>query len=1555
MKNQQSSEYTLFINAIKDDFKHPTVEAKDGENSKSLTPELESYLYTCDPHRQSLEQTLRVKLAPLPPTANLHEKLTTLDAWNLYRKAPQTCKIPLHPYFDTASIKSEKSSAEPQDDDKGFYCDFDKSATIAATVEKAYEDGTVDIFLEETEVAIPCVPRAFVCLSTDDTDTFACALVAAIMRRNMARSLIEYNLAIDAMPTDGSSGLSSDKVRSILERTINSNELQKNYPKLDYATLLKQADTSYTRAGNKMVYDLGLAADNARPEVESASLISASKSLRSKALVFIPPFSFVERFKSINGSCFHAHADALAALSSTHELILSIIKSNSYQLLLDIRAKSLPLQGFLAAQRSNINRVVAKLKNEWTHSIKNAIRSHLDWNFQERNREAFLGSNEYRLLQHVDLKLQDVLREHVMTCLDSFVNYLSLACSLRVRVSSSADVRVTSQDKTIPVGVPLFLLSISHIEEIIEADDGEDGEEKDDEEEESASGAASSARQVFAYDQAPDSFAKGCSQLIVEALHSIQEIVQVKKLAMDRMYWSKTPLIRAVDANEEFVQALMDEVEKQVDSCTRYLSEYLHTFKPFLKTLNLDVEREIDLLSGKNTAEQEDEENDEKEQEEKSLDISKISQLLRDLEQEQRKIQSSIPNTTSLGVFAVDCKSIKAELFQKLQSYREKLLALVAKRLSESTARLLLEYSNMNKELCKFPHNIEELVELENYMGTVPKKLEEIDVQIGTLWKSYELLDVCNHKLGGTEFAQKWRLFGGKKMLQDKIEVTGSMLEKEKLRYADIQKEKQEDFIVWLDEIEKEVGGFHVHHDLNKIEDIVALVEEMNENLKKAREDAALFNARETLFGEEPTDYERVEEIAREFQPYDTVWSTIGSWIKLEDEWRNGAFKHLNHGECERAVTESFKNVNRSVKHFQKAELPKIKAAAETTKKSIESFKPLLPMIEHLCNPGMCERHWQQLSDELGCEVRADDDFSLQKAIDLGLQEHLPLLAKVAGVAAKEFQIEQALDKMEGEWENVYLQCVAYKNTGTYVLKGIDELMAILDEHVTMTQALQFSQFKGPFVERIDVFDRKLTLTSEVLEVWIAVQRNWLYLQPIFDSPDINKQLPAEGKRFSTVDKNWRQALSAAKENVKALDFCADEKLLEKFTDGNILLDLVSKGLSDYLETKRAGFSRFYFLSNDELLEILSETKDPAMVQPHLKKCFEGIKSVEFDVTQIITHMKSAEGEIVELVDKVNPEGKNVEAWMTELEENMKVSVKDVLYKSILSYPQMKRTDWLQVVPGQCALNGSQFHWTREIEESMDEKGNEGVGICYEQQVQQINDMVVLVRSPDLKRMARMTISALTVIDVHARDVVEKLFKEGVKSKDEFLWISQMRYYWEGEALEGDLKVMMVSSKRPYGYEYLGNSFRLVITPLTDKCYLTLMGALQMILGGAPAGPAGTGKTETTKDLAKALAKQCVVFNCSDGLDYIAMGKFFKGLASCGAWACFDEFNRIDVEVLSVVAQQIMTLQGGVIAGKTRIVFEGTDIKLSDQFAVFITMNPGYAGRTELPDNLKAR
>ncbi|CAE7655322.1 Dnah1 [Symbiodinium pilosum] len=513
--------------------------------------------------------------------------------------------------------------------------------------------------------------------------------------------------------------------------------------------------------------------------------------------------------------------------------------------------------------------------------------------------------------------------------------------------------------------------------------------------------------------------------------------------------------------------------------------------------------------------------------------------------------------------------------------------------------------------------------------------------------------------------------------------------------------------------------------------------------------------------------------------------------------------------------------------------------------------------------------------------------------------------------------------------------------------------MAVLDEQIVVTQAMQFSPFNKPFKEDIDEWNDKLMYVSECLDQWLKVQRAWMYLQPIFDSPDIMKQLPTEGKKFKVVDGKWRQTMSRVHSNGHALTQCTQEGLLTQWQTVNRDLDIVQKGLDDYLATKCAAFARFYFLSNDELLEILSQTKDPLRVQPFLSKVFEAMKKLTFTDQLVATQMHSKEGEIIDFVNPVVTKDKNVETWMTEVENEMIAGVRNVCRIGVESYPEMPRTEWVLKNPGQVCLNSSQVHWTAEVEEAI--KGGT-VAEYFTRLSEQLLDLVRLVRGD----ITKMSIGALVVIDVHAKDTVEKLAKEKIDDCMSFEWISQLRYYWEMDDRNSETwQVRMVQTPFPYGYEYLGNSFRLVITPLTDMCYMTLMGAQSLNLGGAPAGPAGTGKTETTKDLAKALAKQCVVFNCSPEMDYLMVGKFFKGLASSGAWCCFDEFNRIYIEVLSVIAQQLLQLFSAKreltsYNDSVELEFDSTLIMMRPTFNVFITMNPGYAGRSELPDNLAA-
>jgi dynein heavy chain, axonemal len=1429
------------------------------------------------------------------------------------------------------------------------------------------------------------LPRVHLMFAAEDPVNFADRVATAHRRRNEAIENMRYSMFIDCMPSDELPQWDTEQSNRVLAQVLNTNKM-KRYSH-DTAALFQEVNTSFLRALNKMAFDRRLqdqrsggaggasggassaAAEGCGPMLESVALPPPPPSPPPpppKGTVAIPAHNFAENFSNV---CFHSLL--------TKDEIIRAMKGLRWECnkVLDLRVfkcgitKALSLADFEQLEETAVRNCMQYLRDTWCASVKNIIGAEL----RDAGKGWFhLGETDYQVynlgklksfLSYCNLVMKDSLRFMLDESLHEFTEFLEAACAVEVEVASTNEVKVVRVPPALPTASSLFSIDL-----VVEGE---------------------AAQSVFAYSTPPERFGELCVRLFNSSLSGTQNLARIDRLVLDhpkqKNFWGNSkPCLHSVSPVEPWVVNCGERIEKALAEAIAPMATYLETFDSHLPFLRVVVEHYLAEIEYKFAggpkpkrapvaATTESGEGDEEpaanasgsddDEEESALDAAALANLYKDHLAKREALLAAIPKKMQLGLFVVSVADTRDALAEKHEQIAELVLDLLARKVTEGTTAINTHFEEIDRQLAQHPQDIEELTALKEFMDTVPAKVVEHQVVMDTVMENFALLDGLNCKLAPEDFKSRWSMFGWPLKTDARMMDVTDMLEQEKKGYSKNMEGEQEAFVEQLKTLESEVAGLFKFKDLSKAAQVVPHIAALKKELADCVAQAGLFNTREGLFEKEITEYAQVSNITRNFEPYLNLWEGVDKWTQWYDTWLSSPLLSLDAEQIEKDATAVGRGLLKTTRYFSSRNeggtLDGCLAIATQMSAKIEDFRPHVPMMISMCHPGMRDRHWEQISAKINKTVHPTaTEYTLQQVFDDKLEQYEEDIVKIGEVAIKEFNIEMALDKMEEEWAGVNLDLKPYRETGTSVLGGFDEYMALLDEQITMTQAMQFSAFKGPFEERIEEWNDTLMVVSEVLDEWIQVQRNWLYLQPIFDSDDINKQLPVEGKRFSTVDKMWRTTMINATAKPQAVKFCHNKKLLSKFKESNKLLELVQKGLADYLETKRAAFARFYFLSNDELLEILSETKDPTNVQGHLGKCFEGIHRVDFEEDLMISAMNSSDKEKIHFVEMVNPVNREVEKWMTELNEQMVASVRDQMWQALQDYPVTARTEWMLKWPAQVVINGSQVFWTSETEQFIDKSGNDGLGEYFDQCVGQIKDMVMLIRG-GLDKAGRTKVGALAVIDVHARDTMQSMHENGVDNTQHFDWVSQMRFYWEPHEVtkvpeDGDLKVVMVRSIRPYGYEYLGNSMRLVITPLTDKCYLTLMGALQMILGGAPAGPAGTGKTETTKDLAKALAKQCVVFNCSDGLDYQAMGKFFKGLAISGAWACFDEFNRINIEVLSVIAQQIITLQGAVLSKTFDVEFEGTMIKVNGQFAAYITMNPGYAGRTELPDNLSA-
>uniref|UniRef100_A0A8C8ZVZ0 Dynein axonemal heavy chain 9 n=1 Tax=Prolemur simus TaxID=1328070 RepID=A0A8C8ZVZ0_PROSS len=724
-------------------------------------------------------------------------------------------------------------------------------------------------------------------------------------------------------------------------------------------------------------------------------------------------------------------------------------------------------------------------------------------------------------------------------------------------------------------------------------------------------------------------------------------------------------------------------------------------------------------------------------------------------------------------------------------------------------------------------------------------------------------------------------------------------------------------------------------------------IQQMESTMASISESASLFEVN-------VPDYKQLRQCRKEVSQLKELWDTIGMVTSSIHAWETTTWRDINveamDMECKR-FARHIRNLDKEVMAWD---------AFTGLESTVLNTLVSLRAVAELQNPAIRERHWKQLMQATSVSFTMDEDTTLAHLLQLQLHHFEDEVRGIVDKAVKEMGMEKTLKELQITWAGMEFQYEPHQRTNVPLLRSDEDLIEVLEDNQVQLQNLMMSKYVAFFLEEVSGWQKKLSTADAVISIWFEVQRTWTHLESIFiGSEDIRAQLPQDSKRFEGIDVDFKELAYDAQKTPNVVEATNKSGLYEKLEDIQSRLCLCEKALAEYLDTKRLAFPRFYFLSSSDLLDILSNSTAPQQVQRHLPKLFDNMAKMQFQLdagekpTKTSLGMYSKEEEYVAFSEPCDCSGQ-VETWLNHVLAHMKATVRHEMTEGVAAYEEKPREQWLFDYPAQVALTCTQIWWTTEVGIAfarLEEGYENALKDYYKKQVAQLKTLITMLIG-QLSKGDRQKIMTICTIDVHARDVVAKMITQKVENAQAFLWLSQLRHRWDDEVKHCFANIC--DAQFLYSYEYLGNTPRLVITPLTDRCYITLTQSLHLTMSGAPAGPAGTGKTETTKDLGRALGVMVYVFNCSEQMDYKSCGNIYKGLAQTGAWGCFDEFNRISVEVLSVVAVQVKSIQDAIRDKKQRFNFLGEEISLNPSVGIFITMNLGYAGRTELPENLKA-
>lgn len=619
----------------------------------------------------------------------------------------------------------------------------------------------------------------------------------------------------------------------------------------------------------------------------------------------------------------------------------------------------------------------------------------------------------------------------------------------------------------------------------------------------------------------------------------------------------------------------------------------------------------------------------------------------------------------------------------------------------------------------------------------------------------------------------------------------------------------------------------------------------------------------------------------------------------------------------------------------------------------MRNFIKCLPIISLVKNGSLDQTHWS----ELFLNLRGEDvpaTLKLGDLLQLDLVANADYVKAVLVRAEAEIQVEKSIKEIENTWELEKFQ-VHVNDSAVPLLTGWSSLFSKNRDDAFTLESIRASAHSKRFASRVELIGNKIDTLFSIMELWCDIQKEWVYLNNILSSSaDFERMMPIDVNRFKNATHEFKYFVGNALAGsivMRVIEFPDVVITLKRIAD--TLLG-IKRALYGYLEKQRELFPRFYFLGNDDLLELIGNSTNIFIIGKHIRKIFPSVSSLELDDNGIsISAVISPENEKLVMSKPVSfLTQSSLVIMLKDLEEMIQRTLSHLIGKLVeMLYSEDSDVTLYEGVasllmhyPNQIILLGFQIWATRLIETNaenglLSQSGKQLRIAC--------QSLTALVKAHD-DLLLRVKAENLLIELIHKLSIIDKLSQLEHAPLSSFCWFEEPKVYLRDEDLIDTLskvEVQIGNYCTLYGFEYLGAPQKLAYTPLLSSTYLLLGEALNQNLGGLLLGPAGTGKTESVKALGSNLGRLTFIFCCDEAFDVESVTRILKGISLIGAWGCFDEFNRLEENILSGISTQLEILQSELAQTS----------KVNPNTGIFITNNPTYDGRTTLPDNLKSK